>query len=82
MKKIVVYEIFNGDRFDTYNEARKRIEWHHANLLSSITNKILTQGDGKYVKTGDWIDKNLELFLDLYKIKQDLHLEGSEDEDE
>lgn len=81
MKKVKVYEIASGARFDTYDEAQRVINKQYGNLLTSIARMIVAH-EGKYVKIVQWIDENLDMFLKLAEIKQDLNLEGESDVEE
>lgn len=80
MKTIQRIETFDGKVHNDAKAALKHLGVLHANALSSISHAIC-QLNGKYVTTGDWIDDNLDRFLALHTIKQDMILVAEDEED-
>jgi hypothetical protein len=81
MQAIQQIKTFDGKIHPNIEAAHKHLEVMHADVLCKIAHEIV-QLNGKYAATGDWIDKNLGRFLDLYAIKQDMKIEINEDDHE
>ena len=79
MKKVLVYETHDKQIFDSYDDANKYLDKKYGNLLTRTVNKLLDETDGKYQKMVYWLDENLNTFLILNKIKNDMELESIEE---
>jgi len=75
MKYITKVQTFDGITHDNAEKAKHYLDRMHSDLLSRITNKVLSEGNGKHIQTGDWISNNLDMFLKLHVIKINMTLE-------
>lgn len=79
MKTVVKVMTFDGKLHNTQKDAVRYVEAIYADKLSKIALKLVQIG--KYAATGDYINDNLSLFLELASIKDDLQMEKDSEED-
>lgn len=79
MKTVFKVMTFDGKMHVTQKDAVRHVEAAYADKLSKIALQLV-QID-KYVATGDYINDNLSLFVELASIKDDLVMEKDSDED-
>lgn len=82
MKTITMYVTFDNAKHATQKDALRHLEALHGNKLSSLAAKLLQEGNGKHVGTGDFINNNLRLFAELQRIKDDMILLQDDDNEE
>lgn len=80
MKLIQRIETFDGETHEGWAGAKSHLDKLHADLLSKISSNLCAACNGKYVATGNWIDANLDLFLQLHQIKADMALSNPEED--
>lgn len=73
MIKVEKFQTFDGKLHSNTKDAKKHLDALYANKLCVISSSICYL-NGKHVPTGDWIDQNLHLFLELAQIKDDQQL--------
>ena len=74
MKTITMYVTFDNHIHATQREALKYLEVLHGTKLSTLSARLLQEGNCKHVSTGNFIDENLPLFAELQRIKDDMML--------
>lgn len=72
MKSITMFQTYDGAVHPSQKAAKHHLDVKHGDLLSRIAGKLA--GIDKYVATGDWVDANLDQFLELDRIKKDMTL--------
>lgn len=68
MKKIIMIQTFDNVKHNTSIDAKKHLEKLYGDLILNISKKLLNM---KYSQISNYIDSNLNLFLELKKIKDD-----------
>lgn len=71
MKSVSVYETFDRKRHDSIQSAQRHLDNLFANKVSYVANNIPL---GRGVGVSEWIVDNLEVFLEMKKIKDDMEL--------
>ena len=79
MKTVSKVMTFDGKLHDTQKDATRHVEAVYADKLSKISMQLVRID--KYVATGDYINDNLSLFVELASIKADLVMEKDFEED-
>ena len=79
MKTVSKVMTFDGKLHDTQKDATRHVDAIYADKLSKIALKLVQIG--KYAATGDYINDNLSLFVELASIKADLVMEKDSYED-
>lgn len=74
MKEITKIETFDGKLHDSEAQAKRHIENLYGLELSKISNKFITLT--KIFDIQKMIDENLDAFIYLKKIKDDLKIKG------
>jgi len=82
MKRIIMTETFDGKLHKTEKDAVRHLDIMYTNAVSEIAVKLTQYGEGKYQKTKDWIDSNLELFIQARRIKDDFAYPQDDDIEE
>ena len=72
MKATTVYELSNGQRYDTLKEAKRKCEAIYATELSYLAAKVVEQK--KHTDVMIFLDANLERFIALRALKNDIEL--------
>jgi len=73
MKLISCYESATGNIYKTQKEAEREIEKAYGAILTKISSEMVHL-DGKYTSIVSFIDANLERFVNLAQIKEDLRV--------
>jgi hypothetical protein len=74
MFEIKLIETFDGKRHETKSDALHHLEEIYGDKLSKVSRDIIQLLDYKdrYLKVIEFIDNNLELFVELSEIKADM----------
>lgn len=67
-----MYETLDGNKYSSEHEAKKHIEKIYADLLLDIGRKLANQN---YTNVTDYVDRNLQRFIQLARIKENMTLE-------
>lgn len=81
MKIVQRVETFDGKLHIDRAAARQYLSRLHCEVLSKISID-LCKCDAKHVATGNWVDENLQRFLDLHAIKKDMNVDSDDEEDD
>lgn len=79
MKEIIVYKTQDGNLYESFHKAKKHAEDAYGTKLLNLSTKLVQIE--KYTKMSDFLDENLELFLELGRLKKDIELQPVEDDD-
>ena len=79
MKKIFKIQTFDGLEFDSVKDAERHLNNIHGILLAKLSHNIVNL---KFAQIGDYIDENVDLFVKLQTIKNDLLLENDQENDD
>lgn len=74
MKKVTKFETFDGVLHDNEKKAAQYLGRVYVNVLDRLSARMVDTTDGKYVKTQEFIDANLDTFVELKMIKDDLEI--------
>lgn len=77
MKWIAMIQTRDGKLHPTVDKATRHAEKVYGEALSNMAHKVLLHGD-KYMKLQDFIDTNLDGFVALQVLKQDIILEKTD----
>lgn len=80
MQKVTRYKTLDGVLHDTPRAAQAHADKVYGLLLCSLAHESLRIE--KYLAMQEFIEANLDRFLELNKLKQDRELQQDEDEDE
>lgn len=80
MNKVVRFQTSDNALHTTYTEAKRHAENRYDNLLTGLATQALRQE--KYVKMCEFIDANLDTFVELSRLKADILLDHKEVEDD
>lgn len=69
MERVIRYVTYDKEEHKTIVDAQKHLDVLYGNILCPLAAKMAQIC--KYVAMGDYIDENLDLFLELDKIKKD-----------
>lgn len=72
MKKIEKYQTLNGALHDTVQDAQRHLKKLYGDHLLAIGRNI---ANSSYTNVTEYIDSNLDLFVKLKAIKDDMKLE-------
>lgn len=72
MYKVIRYMTNDGKIFNTESEARKALEKEYGNILEKLSNRIIKETDGKYVKLLNFLDENILDFQRLFELKEEI----------
>ena len=78
MKKVLKFQIQNGEEFNTQKEAERHIEKLYGDELTRIAHKLVQIS--KYVGVCEFIDTELSRFQYLIDLKKDLELQTPDEE--
>lgn len=71
MYKETRYILNNGDEFKTFKDAAQRLDKLYGDKITKLASQMVNATDGKYSKTLDFIEKNLEEFRVLIDLKDE-----------
>lgn len=77
MFRVTVIQTFDGVQHPNESAALNHLHVLHADLLGRLSRECCAC-EAKYIRTGDWIDANLQRFADLQRIKDDMQLVSEE----
>jgi len=73
MIEILKYKTLDDKEHETIENAQKHLEKEYGNLICKIANDII-KTDCKYINILEYIDNNLNLFIELKNIKEDKNI--------
>ena len=79
MKEITAYKTQDGTIYESFHKAKQHTEDEYGKRLLKLSSKLLQME--KYTAISDFLDQNLESFVELAKLKKDIELEPMEDDD-
>lgn len=81
MKRVSRIQTFDGLLHESPQAAQRHLDKLYGDLLLPLCHKLVHKTNGKYGKTADFLDANLETFAALLRIKQDMTPEHQGDEE-
>lgn len=81
MKQVIRYQTQDGHLHDNTAEAERHAGSVYGHLLGKVTREMLSEGNSKYALTQDWINDNLDRFVELARLKADTILENPDEDD-
>jgi hypothetical protein len=79
MKEITAYKTQDGTIYESFHKATRHAEKEYGEGLLKLSSKLLQME--KYTAMSNFLDENLESFVELAKLKKDIELEPIEDDD-
>lgn len=70
MNKVTKYKTLDDKEHDSIESAQKHLDKEYGNLISKISHNII-KTECKYINIMNYIDSNLDLFIELNNIKRD-----------
>ena len=82
MRRVIKYETSDGVLHDSEQDAERYADKRYGDLLSK-TAVSLGRTDGKYSLLTTYVDENLQVFLQLHALREDMKLvpSGTNDDD-
>lgn len=77
MKRVTKFETLDGKLFDSERDAKRHAEKRYGDALLSLGRRLTHQS---YTFVTDFIDENLEAFIQLKALKQDYDLIENEED--
>lgn len=78
MRQVTMYQTFDGQRFPSVRDARKHLDHEYTNRVSDLAAGIARLD--KYQQIKDYIDLNLQRFVDAMAYKEDMVLDNPDEE--
>jgi len=77
MKKVTKIETYDGLIHDTVKDAKKHLDKVYGDKLLNIGRSLAYQN---YTFVTDYLDKHLDVLVELKQIRDDLNLDADDDE--
>lgn len=75
MKYIKMVRTFDGQLHISKEEAIRYLDVMYTNRMSTFAAALIDHSFGNYQKTKEWLDENLDIFVTLKEIKDDMSME-------
>jgi len=79
VKKIEAWTTADGMIFLSEGEAKKHADERYGKALLQISKQMVDVTDGKYGRTSTFIEENLDKFLELHFLREDIKIGDTED---
>lgn len=74
MQAVLRYQTFDGKLHDDVKAAHHHLDVLYGDAMAKVSHPLCRMS--KYTETGDFINLNLHLFLELHKIREDRAIEN------
>lgn len=82
MKLVERFQTLDGQEYKTKRDALQHLDKLYGCKMTSLFNRMNLETDFKYERCTNWIDENLDLFVELKRIKDDMVLDTADMEDD
>lgn len=78
MRRVIRFQTADGELHETASAARGHADRRYGDALTRLAHRAVRQE--KYTKMCEFIDNNLDAFVELKALKADIDLEDADDE--
>ncbi|RQP11931.1 MAG: hypothetical protein EAS51_04180 [Microbacteriaceae bacterium] len=79
MKRVTMYQTADGELHPSEQDAARHADRRYGDALTSLAHRAVQQE--KYTKMVDFINNNLDAFVELKALKADIDLENGDEEE-
>lgn len=80
MRQITCYQTSDGIIHTSIGDATRHVDKCYGDLLTHTAHHMVAATNGKYGKTSEYIDKHLDTFVEMARLRDDMKLETADDD--